>query len=262
MKETLEVITLPTKEIKIGSIVSNFDELLAIVIPYSHSTEDYIMTTEGGGNPIHVKALNLYLTSKEYITKGVWVLIKIDDKWEVQRAIEDFPSVHHCRKILATTDSTLGLLPIPQSFIEDYVDKEGKIKTVDIRMESKEIDCPDGIEGCEVSHQRISPKLDSNGCVIIVQNTHIDHELKSWVGLFEPIFKGEKTHDFRVMDRDVQIGHVCLLREYEPMTKTYTGREVTVKITYITSSKHQECAFSPTALHPATAELSITKIEV
>jgi hypothetical protein len=83
------------------------------------------------------------------------------------------------------------------------------------------------------------------------------HMVKSWVGLFEPILKGEKTHDLRVMDRDYKVGDKLFLQEYEPVTKTYTGRDVTVTITYITSSKTQECAVSPTALHPATGILSI-----
>lgn len=85
------------------------------------------------------------------------------------------------------------------------------------------------------------------------------HELKSWIGLFEPIRIGIKTHDLRVMDRNYEVGDICLLREYNPIEKTYTGREVKVKITYITSSNHNECAFSPFSLHPATAILSITK---
>ena len=86
------------------------------------------------------------------------------------------------------------------------------------------------------------------------------HELKSWTGLFDPIYTGAKTHDVRVMDREFKVGDVCLLREYEPTTRTYTGREVFVRITYITSSKHQECAFSPFALHSASAILSITRV--
>lgn len=83
------------------------------------------------------------------------------------------------------------------------------------------------------------------------------HELKSWVGLFEPILKGEKTHDLRVMDRDYKVGDFCLLREYEPVTCKYTGRLALVKITYITSGRDQHCAFSPFALHPAMAILSV-----
>ena len=87
-----------------------------------------------------------------------------------------------------------------------------------------------------------------------------DHELKSWVGLFEPLFTGEKTHELRVMDRDYKVGDKCLLREYKPESKEYTGREVVLQITYITSPKHSPCAFSPIALHPSMALLSIQKL--
>lgn len=88
----------------------------------------------------------------------------------------------------------------------------------------------------------------------------VKHELKSWVGLFEPIISGQKTHDLRVLDRDYQIGDICKLSEYDPLTKTYTGKFCFVEITYITSSQHKECAFSPAALHPATGILSIKLI--
>jgi Domain of unknown function (DUF3850) len=88
----------------------------------------------------------------------------------------------------------------------------------------------------------------------------VKHELKSWVGLFEPIFNGEKTHDLRVLDRDYQIGDICELNEYSPLTKEYTGRACLVRITYITSSQHAACAFSSFALHPAMGILSISKV--
>ena len=90
--------------------------------------------------------------------------------------------------------------------------------------------------------------------------TDIKHFLKSWVGLFEPIYNGSKTHDLRVLDRDYQVGDICLLKEYKPIEREYTGRECLVEITYITSSQHGECAFSPFALHPATGILSIKRI--
>ena len=51
------------------------------------------------------------------------------------------------------------------------------------------------------------------------------HELKSWVGLFEPLIQGQKKHDLRVMDREYNVGDTLRLREYEPVSKTYTGRE-------------------------------------
>lgn len=87
------------------------------------------------------------------------------------------------------------------------------------------------------------------------------HELKSWVGLFEPILRGEKTHELRVMDRDYQVGDRCVLREWDAINRTYTGRSVSVKITYITSAQHGHCAFSPTTLHPAMGILSITRLD-
>lgn len=85
------------------------------------------------------------------------------------------------------------------------------------------------------------------------------HELKSWVGLFEPLFNGSKTHDIRVLDREYKIGDICWVREFEPITRKYTGRSLYYQITYITSSKHQECAFSPNTLHYASAVLSVSK---
>lgn len=87
------------------------------------------------------------------------------------------------------------------------------------------------------------------------------HNLKSWVGLFEPINKGEKTHELRVLDRDYKVGDTLALSEYDALKKEYTGRFCEAEITYITSSQHQECAFSPFALHPATGILSIKLIE-
>ncbi len=87
------------------------------------------------------------------------------------------------------------------------------------------------------------------------------HELKSWVGLYEPIADGRKKHDLRDMDRDYQVGDICLLREYEPVTKEYTGRSCLVRITYITSGKHGHCAFSPFAMHPGMGILSIERVE-
>lgn len=86
------------------------------------------------------------------------------------------------------------------------------------------------------------------------------HELKSWVGLFEPIMRGEKTHELRVLDREYQIGDTATLNEFDPIKRLYTGRTAKVEITYITSSQHRECAFSPVALHPATGILSIRLI--
>lgn len=89
----------------------------------------------------------------------------------------------------------------------------------------------------------------------------MQHDVKSWVGLFEPILQNEKKHDLRVLDRDYNVGDTLLLREYDPETTEYTGRSCTRKITYITSNKHSPCAFSPYALHKAMGVLSIDKAD-
>jgi hypothetical protein len=87
-----------------------------------------------------------------------------------------------------------------------------------------------------------------------------DHELKSWVGLFEPIYNGEKTHELRVLDRDYRVGDILRLREFNPTEHNYTGRDCYVEVTYITSSQHSPCAFSPIALHDAMGVLSIKRV--
>jgi hypothetical protein len=88
-----------------------------------------------------------------------------------------------------------------------------------------------------------------------------NHVLKSWVGLFEPIANGEKTHELRVLDRDYKVGDICHLREWEPTKREYTGRDCYVKVTYITSGMHNHCAFSPTSLHPAMGVLSVSLVK-
>jgi len=83
------------------------------------------------------------------------------------------------------------------------------------------------------------------------------HELKCWPEFFEPISLGRKTHDLRRSDdRDFSVGDRLLLREYDPASREYTGRELTADITYITSAD-MPCALSQDALHPNFCILSI-----
>jgi len=85
----------------------------------------------------------------------------------------------------------------------------------------------------------------------------VEHRLKCWPEFFEPIKAGNKTHDLRRSDdRDFQVGDRILLEEYDPEKRTYTGRKLVVRITYITSSD-LPCALSKVALHPDFCILSI-----
>lgn len=88
----------------------------------------------------------------------------------------------------------------------------------------------------------------------------IEHKVKCWPQFFDPILSGEKSHDVRrADDRDFRVGDLLRLQEFDPKTNRYSGRELTVKITYITSASHP-CALSQDALHPNFCILSIKKL--
>ncbi len=83
------------------------------------------------------------------------------------------------------------------------------------------------------------------------------HDLKCWPKFFTAILEGRKRHDLRrADDRNFSVGDLVRLREFDPETEQYTGREQVVKITYITSAD-QPCALSSSALHDDYCILSI-----
>ena len=59
------------------------------------------------------------------------------------------------------------------------------------------------------------------------------HELKSWPEFFKPVFEGKKNFELRKDDRHFMAGDVLKLREWEPNTATYSGREVERVITFV-----------------------------
>lgn len=61
------------------------------------------------------------------------------------------------------------------------------------------------------------------------------HELKSWPKYFGAVVDGTKTFDIRKNDREFQVGDTLLLREWDPETQLYSGREVLVLVPYITT---------------------------
>ncbi|MFA5841732.1 MAG: DUF3850 domain-containing protein [Candidatus Paceibacterota bacterium] len=58
-------------------------------------------------------------------------------------------------------------------------------------------------------------------------------EKKTWPELFEKVLSGEKKFDLRLNDFNIGVGDTLLLREWDPRTKEYTGRELSKKVTYI-----------------------------
>jgi hypothetical protein len=88
----------------------------------------------------------------------------------------------------------------------------------------------------------------------------IEHRVKCWPKFFESILSGAKTHEVRrADDRDFRVGDLLRLEEFDPQTNRYSGRELTAKITYITSAA-LPCALSEEALHPDFCILSIKKL--
>ncbi|MGX5713194.1 DUF3850 domain-containing protein [Sphingopyxis terrae subsp. ummariensis] len=85
----------------------------------------------------------------------------------------------------------------------------------------------------------------------------IIHELKCWPEFFAAIAAGDKRHDLRrCYDRDFAVGDRLQLREFDPISQCYTGREQYVAVTYITSASRR-CALSDEALHSDFCILSI-----
>ena len=62
------------------------------------------------------------------------------------------------------------------------------------------------------------------------------HELKCWPNFFHAIWNRNKTFEYRINDRGFSLYDTLWLREFDPKSETYTGREITGKIIYLLSS--------------------------
>ena len=59
------------------------------------------------------------------------------------------------------------------------------------------------------------------------------HRLKTWPEVFEATAAGLKTAEFRINDRNFQVGDSLMLQEYNPETCEYTGNHITMRINHI-----------------------------
>ena len=59
-------------------------------------------------------------------------------------------------------------------------------------------------------------------------------EKKCWPELFEKISTGTKNIEFRLADFELSPGDTILLREFDPKTKAYTGREKQKQCKHVT----------------------------
>lgn len=59
------------------------------------------------------------------------------------------------------------------------------------------------------------------------------HELKIWPKYYRAVIARLKKFEIRENDRNFKVGDVIHLKEFEPTTKLFTGRECDVMITYM-----------------------------
>jgi len=66
------------------------------------------------------------------------------------------------------------------------------------------------------------------------------HEKKLWPQWFQKIMDGDKTFELRLADWECKEGDVLFLREWDPETKEYTGREMKKKVGWVGKFKIDE----------------------
>lgn len=58
-------------------------------------------------------------------------------------------------------------------------------------------------------------------------------EKKIWPKYFQAILDGKKNYELRLADWECNEGDTLLLKEWDPETKSYTGRELSKKVKYV-----------------------------
>lgn len=69
-------------------------------------------------------------------------------------------------------------------------------------------------------------------------------EKKVWPEYFEYIKKGKKNYELRLADWRCVEGDILLLKEWNPKTKKYTGREIKKKVSYVAQFKIEDLFWS------------------
>lgn len=62
-------------------------------------------------------------------------------------------------------------------------------------------------------------------------------EKKIWPEYFNKVKSGEKNFELRLADWECKSGDVLVLREWNPETKEYTGRQIEKEVGYVLKTK-------------------------
>ena len=65
-------------------------------------------------------------------------------------------------------------------------------------------------------------------------------EKKVWPKFFENISFGDKTFELRLADWKCKSGDILVLKEWDPKTGKYSGRNIKKTVTYVTKTKDQK----------------------
>lgn len=56
---------------------------------------------------------------------------------------------------------------------------------------------------------------------------------KIWPEYFEAVVSGKKKYELRLDDFEIKAGDILVLEEWDPITKSYTGRKLEKPVTYV-----------------------------
>ncbi|OHA16451.1 MAG: hypothetical protein A3C79_02405 [Candidatus Taylorbacteria bacterium RIFCSPHIGHO2_02_FULL_45_28] len=65
-------------------------------------------------------------------------------------------------------------------------------------------------------------------------------EKKVWPEYFQQIVDNKKTFELRLNDFEIEEGDTLVLKEWDPKTKSYTGREIEKEVGYVGKWKIEE----------------------
>jgi glyoxylate utilization-related uncharacterized protein len=65
-------------------------------------------------------------------------------------------------------------------------------------------------------------------------------EKKVWIEYFQKIIEGKKNFELRLNDFEINEGDILVLKEWDPQTKDYTGRELEKEVGYVLKWKTED----------------------
>jgi hypothetical protein len=117
------------------------EKLKCKVVTLHYSRQEYIPSESGNGYFGVSFPQHIYFISNRKIKEGDHIHFNVGCAAGIRQVDKEDCNDDCCFKIEATTDPSLNLPLIPQSFIEKYVEKQGKIDEVMIDINETFTQC-------------------------------------------------------------------------------------------------------------------------